>query len=120
MFKSVRFLDTGSGPEPAPDAAGSGAKRVWKWASFLGLSWPPSRPLLTTRTAGIEALPLHPMRPPDPETGDTLYLLEYKPNIFARNIILSTKSTLVGGQQLGGLFILPPMRGRSHLPEYPR
>ena len=41
-------------------------------------------------------------RPPGPETCDPRYHLDYRANIFARNFILSTKSTLVGGQ-LGGL-----------------
>ena len=42
-------------------------------------------------------------RPPGPEACGLPYLLEYKANIFVKNFILSTKSTLVGGQ-LGGLF----------------
>jgi len=42
-------------------------------------------------------------RPPGPESGAPRYLLEYKANISVRNFILSTKSSLVGGQ-LGGSF----------------
>jgi hypothetical protein len=40
---------------------------------------------------------------PSPEACRLRYLLEYRANIFVRNFVLSTKSTLVGGQ-LGGLF----------------
>ena len=40
-------------------------------------------------------------RPPGPEAGDPRYLYDYRVNIFARNLILGTKSTFVGGQ-LGG------------------
>jgi len=43
-------------------------------------------------------------RPPGPETEGPRHLLDYRANILAKNFILSTKSTLVGGQ-LGGLFI---------------
>jgi hypothetical protein len=58
------------------------------------------------RSLAFEMIPMPdkqaPRRPPAPETGGHRYLLEYRANIFARNFILSTKSTLVGGQ-LGGL-----------------
>jgi signal transduction histidine kinase len=42
-------------------------------------------------------------RPPGPETDSPCHLLDYRANIFARNFILSTKSTFVAGQ-LGGLW----------------
>src|SRR5580692_5031037 len=44
-------------------------------------------------------------RPPGPEACGLPYLLEYKENIFAKYFILSTKSTLVGGQ-LGGVILV--------------
>ena len=49
-------------------------------------------------------------RPPGPEAGGHCHLLDYRVNIFAMNFILSTKSTLVGGQ-LGGYFDAPKRAG---------
>ena len=37
-------------------------------------------------------------QPPGPEACDPRYLHDYRANMFARNFILSTKSTLVGGR----------------------
>ena len=46
-------------------------------------------------------------RPPGPEPDDARYPLDYTANIVTKNFILSTKSTLVGGQ-LGGHFSCAP------------
>ena len=46
-------------------------------------------------------------RPPGPEPDDASYLLDYTVHIVTKNFILSTKSTLVGGQ-LGGHFSCAP------------
>ncbi len=87
----------GSGPEPTADAGIAGQEGLGQGAIFLGLSGPPSRPLLTARTAGIEALgPCIRGGQPGPEPDSLRHLHDYRANIFARNFILSTKSTFVG------------------------